>query len=102
VPLEADSSVLDIPEAHGETAAHNGAAARHAQDAGERQEQLEELMASVDALPEDYREVILLYYYDDVTYRDLSQMLGVSTATINARLTKARAMLRARMAESRR
>ena len=54
-------------------------------------------MVAVEALPEDYREVILLYYYEDVTYRDLAQALGVSPATINARLTKARAMLRERL-----
>jgi DNA-directed RNA polymerase specialized sigma24 family protein len=41
--------------------------------------------------------VVLLYYYDDVTYRDLAQLLGVSAATINARLTKARALLRTRL-----
>ena len=63
----------------------------------DREEELQQLMAAVEALPEDYREVILLYYYEDVTYRDLAQTLGVSPATINARLTKARAMLRERL-----
>lgn len=55
------------------------------------------LLAEVDTLPESYREVILLYYYDDVTYQDAAAVLGVSTATVNARLTKARAMLRERL-----
>jgi RNA polymerase sigma-70 factor (ECF subfamily) len=55
------------------------------------------LLAEVDTLPEPYREVILMYYYDDVTYHDVAQALGVSTATVNARLTKARAMLRERL-----
>jgi RNA polymerase sigma-70 factor, ECF subfamily len=55
------------------------------------------LLAEVDTLPESYREVILLYYYDDVTYQDVAAMLGVSAATVNARLTKARAMLRERL-----
>jgi RNA polymerase sigma-70 factor (ECF subfamily) len=55
------------------------------------------LLAEVASLPEPYREVILLYYYDDVTYHDLAAVLGVSAATINARLTKARAMLRQRL-----
>ena len=41
----------------------------------------------------------MLYYYqpDGCTYRDLAGLLGVSAATINARLTKARQMLRSRM-----
>lgn len=67
----------------------------HAEDLGQ-------LLSEVDALPDEYREVILLYYYDDVTYRDLAEMLGVSSATINARLTKARALLRERLGRIRR
>jgi RNA polymerase sigma-70 factor (ECF subfamily) len=60
-------------------------------------EQLALLMNEVQSLPEEYREVLLLYYYQDATYRDLAEQLGVSSATINARLTKARAMLRERL-----
>lgn len=63
----------------------------------DREEEIQQLMGAVEALPEQYREVILLYYYEDVTYRDLAQTLDVSPATINARLTKARAMLRERL-----
>jgi RNA polymerase sigma-70 factor (ECF subfamily) len=55
------------------------------------------LLAEVATLPDAYREVILMYYYDDVTYQDVATLLGVSAATVNARLTKARAMLRERL-----
>jgi RNA polymerase sigma-70 factor (ECF subfamily) len=55
------------------------------------------LLAEVETLPEPYREVILMYYYDEVTYHEVATTLGVSTATVNARLTKARAMLRERL-----
>ncbi len=65
----------------------------------DRKEELQQLMAEVEALPEEYREVLMIYYYEDVTYRDLAQLLAVSTATINARLTKARAMLRERLSK---
>jgi RNA polymerase sigma-70 factor (ECF subfamily) len=60
-------------------------------------DELRQLMAEVEALPEEYRKVVMLYYYQDLTYRDLSELLGVSPATINARLTKARSLLRQRM-----
>ena len=65
----------------------------------ERREQAERLMAEVERLPQPYREVLMLYYYqfDGCTYRDIAKVLGVSAATINARLTKARQMLRERM-----
>ena len=62
-----------------------------------RHDELARLMREVEALPDDYREVVLMYYYQDVTYADLAGALGVSSATINARLTKARAMLRQRL-----
>ena len=66
-------------------------------DALARADDERRLLAEVETLPESYREVILMYYYDDVTYQDVAAALGVSTATVNARLTKARAMLRERL-----
>ena len=73
-----------------------------ADESAEHDDDLRQLMAEVAALPEHYREVLLLYYYQDATYQELAEILGVSAATINARLTKARAMLRERLAEQRR
>jgi RNA polymerase sigma-70 factor, ECF subfamily len=55
------------------------------------------LLTEIEALPESLRQVVMLYYYDELTYRDLAALLGVSTATINTRLTKAREMLRERL-----
>lgn len=63
----------------------------------DRADETDRLMDQVAALPEDLREVLLLYYYQDVTYRELAETLGVSSATVNARLTKARAMLREKL-----
>ena len=68
-----------------------------ARDADDRRERAEQLRREVERLPHAYREVLMLYYFQDGTYRDLAETLGVSPATINARLTKARAMLRSRM-----
>jgi RNA polymerase sigma-70 factor (ECF subfamily) len=64
-------------------------------DADERRR----LMAAVDALPDTLRQAVMLYYYDDLNYRELGQLLGVSAATINARLTRARTLLRERLIE---
>jgi RNA polymerase sigma-70 factor (ECF subfamily) len=68
----------------------------------DRADEVRRLLAEVEALPEDCREVVMLYYYQDVTYRDLAVTLGVSPATINARLTRARALLRERLSGARR
>jgi RNA polymerase sigma-70 factor (ECF subfamily) len=60
-------------------------------------DEVRRLLAAVDALPEELRTVLMLYYYEDVTYRDLAHLLDVSVATVNARLTRARALLRDRL-----
>jgi RNA polymerase sigma-70 factor (ECF subfamily) len=70
-----------------------------ADDAG-RADECRRVLAAVEALPEAYRTAVLLYYYDDLTYRELAGLLGVSPATVNARLTKARALLRERLDDS--
>lgn len=61
------------------------------------QDELSALMEAVDQLPDSLREALLIYYYCDVTYEDLGTMLGVSSATVNARLTKARSVLREKL-----
>lgn len=63
----------------------------------ERLDEIRRLMAEVEQLPLPYRQVLMHYYYDDCTYQQLAEQLGVSAATINARLTKARQMLRERL-----
>jgi RNA polymerase sigma-70 factor (ECF subfamily) len=75
----------------------NLAAGREDPAADSREERARLLMAEVERLPEPYRQTLMLYYCQDCTYGQLAEMLGVSAAAINARLTKARAMLRERM-----
>ncbi len=64
----------------------------------EEPERSARLHDQIDALPESYREVVLLFYYRKQSYQEMSRLLNLSPAAINARLTKARAMLRERMA----
>jgi RNA polymerase sigma-70 factor (ECF subfamily) len=82
---------------NGHAQARLGPDAEQPDETASRADDERKLLAEMAALPENYREVLMLYYYDDVTYEDLAEALGVSTATVNARLTKARAMLRKRL-----
>ncbi|HEV3027838.1 MAG TPA: RNA polymerase sigma factor [Planctomycetota bacterium] len=66
-------------------------------DDGERPARV---LGEVHALPEIYRETILLFYYQKQSYEEMGRMLGISAAAVNARLTKARAMLRERLART--
>src|SRR3982074_2287002 len=59
-----------------------------ANDRSEEREEIDRMMFEVQRLPEAYREVVMLYYHQDSTYQELAEALGVSAATINARLTK--------------
>jgi RNA polymerase sigma-70 factor (ECF subfamily) len=56
------------------------------------------LMREVATLEADQRETLMLYYSHEMTYAELAELLEVSPATINFRLTKARAILRSRAA----
>jgi RNA polymerase sigma-70 factor, ECF subfamily len=87
--MDRDGQPFDTPDASG------GAAT-----AAEQRDEVRRLRAEVDRLPDAYREALILFYYDDLSYRDIAGALGVSPAAINARLTKARALLRARMTRS--
>ena len=60
----------------------------------ESREESGRLLDQVHSLPGELREVVLLYYYDDMTYDELANVLGVSKATVNVRLAKARDALR--------
>jgi RNA polymerase sigma-70 factor, ECF subfamily len=68
----------------------------------DHEDEVRHLLAEVEALPAECRQVVMLYYYEDTTYRELGQLLGVSSATINARLTRARSLLRERLSGCRR
>jgi len=84
-----DAKPEDMPDPH--SAAHDP----------ELDEDLKQLMDEVNKLPAKHREVLMLYYYEDCTYEDLAKMLECSAATINARLTQARQMLREKLTGAR-
>jgi RNA polymerase sigma-70 factor (ECF subfamily) len=73
------------------------ATTRDAAAIAEEADEVRQLMAEVEKLPHPLREALMLYYYEDCTYADLAQRLGVSSATINARLTQARMTLREKL-----
>jgi RNA polymerase sigma-70 factor (ECF subfamily) len=74
-------------------AAQGGDAAAAVAEADE----IDRMMREVERLPEALREAVMLYYYEDCTYQELAERLGVSAATVNARLTQARQMLRGKL-----
>ncbi|MBS5572569.1 MAG: sigma-70 family RNA polymerase sigma factor [Clostridiales bacterium] len=55
----------------------------------------EELVTQVIQLPRKLREVILLYYYQDMTVTEIAVSLGISQSSVSGRLKRARGKLRA-------
>ena len=53
-----------------------------------------ELMQAIGRLRPDYREVILLYYYQGCSIEQIAEALEVPSGTVSSRLTRGRQKLR--------
>lgn len=58
-----------------------------------------ELYREVMALPEKYRTVLYLFYYEEMTVREIGEILGLRTSAVTTRLQRARAKLREQLTE---
>ena len=56
-----------------------------------------QLYAAVQTLPQKYREVILLRFYQDLTAPEIAEILHQATGTIYHKLTRAQEMLKKRL-----
>ncbi len=57
-------------------------------------EEQEDLAQAIVKLPDKYKEVILLYYYQNMNVKELAQTLGLAQSSVSNRLKKAREKLR--------
>lgn len=62
-------------------------------------ESRERLLEAVMALPVKYREVIHLFYYEDLTVKEIGRLLGRKEATVTSQLTRGRELLRKSLKE---
>ena len=60
-----------------------------------RQRDSIEVRRMLDELPAAFREVLVLREIDDLSYREIAEIVGVPVGTIMSRLARGRAMLRA-------
>jgi RNA polymerase sigma-70 factor (ECF subfamily) len=59
-----------------------------------RKLEAEQVRAAIQELPADFREVILLREYEDLSYQEIASILGCPVGTVMSRLGRARAKLR--------
>ncbi len=60
----------------------------------------DELQRAIDDLPDEFKLVVLLFYFEGCSYREISEKLGVPTGTVMSRLSRAKARLRAALFEA--
>ena len=58
-----------------------------------------EIFREVTALPEKYRLVIHLYYYEDYSVQEIGRILGIRESNVKVRLSRGRQMLKATLQE---
>ncbi len=71
---------------------HNGDEARQTEVVFQNQQQ-QQILSAMDHLTNDHREVLMLRYYSDLTYAEISDTLGVKLGTVMSRLSRARVQL---------
>lgn len=70
---------------------------RGAHASAELEEMRERLLSVISMLPKIYQQIILLKHLRNMSYKEMSEFLGVPVATIESRLYRARIMLKERL-----
>lgn len=61
----------------------------------------EQLRQALQELPEAYRTPVILYYFEDFSYRDIAEEMNVPMGTVMSRLARAKGHLRQRLLSGR-
>ena len=58
-----------------------------------------ELFLSVMGLPEQHRTILYLFYYEDLTVKEIADLMGLTVTTVTSRLHRARKRLKCDLTE---
>lgn len=56
-----------------------------------------QLQKALDELPEPYRTPLILFYFEDFSYREIADHLDIALGTVMSRLARAKAFLKVRL-----
>lgn len=62
----------------------------------------ERLQQVLNELPEEFRTPLILFYFEEFTYKDIAEQMEVPVGTVMSRLSRAKAFLRSRLATAER
>ena len=54
-----------------------------------------DLQEALNALPDDYKIVVLMFYFEDASYKQIAERLQIPLGTVMSRLSRAKGQLRA-------
>lgn len=57
----------------------------------------EQLQAAIDELPDEFRIPVLMFYFEDSSYREIAEQLDLPPGTVMSRLSRAKSHLRRRL-----
>jgi RNA polymerase sigma-70 factor (ECF subfamily) len=56
----------------------------------------------INQLEDEFKSVVILFYYDDISIKDISRILNISQGTVKSRLSRAKAKLKIILENNRR
>jgi RNA polymerase sigma-70 factor (ECF subfamily) len=54
----------------------------------------EALQHALNELPEEYRSAVILYYFQELSYKEIAEVLGVPMGTVMSRLARGKSLLK--------
>ncbi|MCA9027918.1 MAG: sigma-70 family RNA polymerase sigma factor [Planctomycetaceae bacterium] len=54
----------------------------------------EELQTALNQMPEEFRTPVILFYFEEMSYKDIATHLGIPAGTVMSRLSRGKAYLR--------
>jgi RNA polymerase sigma-70 factor (ECF subfamily) len=96
--LEGSASELDATSPRGPAHEYLASEARPPDQELERDEVLASVRAAIGRLPHDLKVTLLLHHYDQLSYREISDITGCSERGVETRLYRARIQLREMLA----
>jgi RNA polymerase sigma-70 factor (ECF subfamily) len=82
---------------HGSGSAADGGGGISPEDLAARASDARWLRGCIDALPRDYREVIVLRELEELSYKEISAIVDIPIGTVMSRLARGRDLLQQRM-----
>ncbi len=73
--LQDESSIIDSQEVHD-------------------QENIEILKRELTKLPRDYQDILVLKFFDDKSYEEISDILKISTSSVGVKINRAKKLLK--------